>query len=205
MCFIYLDDNTQEVKITADGMTLPEVKILYEKDNTPNKTKFKNVLIYIYYTYNKTGLFHNKLPEERRRITCNTYLNAVDPACFENNALVRSIIDKYIELNYTPTEQLYERLKIDIQDILKKIASIPFEKEIVMEISQDVEVEVEVDGVVIKKTIPVHKKIKVTVDNSKEKLEVIGRSKDLFTQEEFLKKRLAKEEMETGRRIFDIK
>ena len=127
MIFLYLDDKTKEVCITNEGLTLPEVKALIQNDKTQGKKKFQRALIYMYYVYNVNGLFSNKLPEERRKIVCNTYLDAVDASVYEENPIVKRVIDRYIDLNYTPTEQLYERLKLDIQNMLKKISSIPFD------------------------------------------------------------------------------
>jgi hypothetical protein len=206
MSFLYLEKD--QVKVTADGMALPAVQSFYAGDNSAGKKRFFKAMKYIYYVYNKDGVLRNKLPEDRKKIVCNTYLDAIDPEVYEKSALVRPIIDLYIDYSISPTELLYEQLKIDIQNIRKKISSIPFDKEIKLHINELVDIDItdEETGNTYTKKIPVSKDVYINIDNSKEKAAAIALTESLFIQEERLRKLIEKENIENkARRIFDIR
>ena len=113
---------------------------------------------------------------------------------FERHPKCKQLIDIYIDLEYTPIERLYEGLKRDIEDILKRIDTIPYEKEIM------VEFESEVDLGKGEKDIKKFKQ-RVIIDNSEEKEKKMELAIKLFDYDKKLQSKMFDESKEKRRSI----
>jgi len=204
MSFLYLDE-AKNVAITDDGLSHPEVKEFYLKDTTSDKKKFFKAMTYIYYCYFPGGIFSNKTPEDRKRIACNTYLEGMDPKVYEDNKFVQRVIAVYRDLCITPAEQLYERIKFDIQEVQKVLSEVPFFKEIKVKLETEVELDVKVEGETRTVKVPVNQTVVVQIDNSDAKAKAIQNTTMLFKQEKELRNIVEKERIEKRRlrRKFD--
>ena len=62
---LYLENEI--VKITEDGMMLPETQALYKKDRrNESKPYFNKAISYVYWAYNSEGEYRNMLPTRRK-------------------------------------------------------------------------------------------------------------------------------------------
>lgn len=185
---LYIENG--EVKVTDDGMCLPEVQALYKTDNThSSKPFFKKCITYIYWGYKKDGEWANHLP--KKRLEMASKLAEVSLQDIKNNAKVQAVIKVYIENQTTLTERLYLGVKKDIEEILEMINNIPFERDIKVEMMIDIP-EYEGSDRMIKYPI----KQWVRVDNSEEKEKAIRRVEKLIELEEKLRKKIIKEYQE---------
>jgi hypothetical protein len=197
MSFLVL--NNGKVEFTEEGKTLPVVIELYNSDKRVNKKFVDDTATYIFYVYKNDGVYENKLPQARRQMVIEKHLPERTIKDFENNRIVKSLIALYIELQYTPVEQLYLGLKRDIEDLLKRVGNIEYEKEIMVEFDADVVVENE--------NTTKHFKQRVMMDNSVEKDKAMALATKLIDFDEKLKAKIYKEKKEkrqSGIALFDV-
>ena len=196
MSFLIL--NNGKVEFTEEGKTLPPVIELNNRDKHLDKKFFDDTATYIFYVYKKEGVYSNKLPQTRKQFVIDKHLSLRKVTDFERNPTVKKIIDLYIELQFTPIEQLGEGLKRDIEDLLKRVNTIEYQKEVMVEF----EAEVEVEG---NKEVRTFKQ-KVMIDNSEEKEKAMAIALKLMDFEEKLTSKIFKEKKEKKRselRLFD--
>lgn len=194
MSFLVL--NNGKVEFTEEGKTLPAVIELYNSDKRVNKKFVDDSATYIFYVYKNDGVYENKLPQARRQMVIEKHLPERTIKDFENNRIVKSLIALYIELEYTPVEQLYLGLKRDIEDLLKRVGNIEYEKKILVEWDSEVE------GGETR-----HFKEWVTMDNSAEKEKAMNLATKLIDFDEKLKAKIYKEKKEkrqSGVALFDV-
>lgn len=184
-----------KVGITPEGENLPEVIQLKKREDKD----FKDILTYIYFVYSKETIYHNKLPSERRDLVFRDYIGGKSRSKdFEDNRYIRDVIKRYLDLQFTPTELLYNRICKEIEDLLNYISSIPYEKE--ENIMIDVETEENGEKIIKKK------KVRVKTDNSEEKGKALQLAEKLLSYEEKLKSKVMKEisnKKKSSERIFD--
>ena len=195
---LYLEN--EEVKITDEGMLLPEIKELYSRDKrNESKPFFKKCLVYMYWGYKKEGEWSNHLPKKRLEMAAK--MAEVSVSDMEDHPAIKKAIKAYVDNQTTLTERLYLGVKKDIEDILELIQGIPFEKEIKVELMIDVP-EYEGSNKLIK--VPIKQMVKM--DNSAEKAKALSRVEQLIDLEERLRKKIIKENLEKrgrGERLFD--
>ena len=192
----FLTLNNGKVEFTEEGKTLPAVIELYNRDKHVNKRFVEDTATYIFYTYKREGVYQNKLPQSKKQYVINKHLPDRKVDDFEKNITVKALIDLYIELEFTPLEQLYEGLKRDIEDLLKRVSNIEYEKKILVEWDSEVE------GGETR-----HFKQWVLMDNSVEKEKAMNLAIKLVDFDEKLKVKVYKENKEkrkSGSTLFDV-
>ena len=192
----FLTLNNGKVEFTEEGKTLPAVIELYNRDKHVNKRFVEDTATYIFYTYKREGVYQNKLPQSKKQYVINKHLPDRKVDDFEKNITVKTLIDLYIELEFTPLEQLYEGLKRDIEDLLKRVSNIEYEKKILVEWDSEVE------GGETR-----HFKQWVLMDNSAEKEKAMNLAIKLVDFDEKLKVKVYKENKEkrkSGSTLFDV-
>jgi len=192
----FLTLNNGKVEFTEEGKTLPAVIELYNRDKHVNKRFVEDTATYIFYTYKREGVYQNKLPQSKKQYVINKHLPDRKVDDFEKNITVKALIDLYIELEFTPLEQLYEGLKRDIEDLLKRVSNIEYEKKILVEWDSEVE------GGETR-----HFKQWVLMDNSAEKEKAMNLAIKLVDFDEKLKVKVYKENKEkrkSGSTLFDV-
>lgn len=180
MSFLVL--NNGKVEFTEEGKTLPAVIELYNSDKRVNKKFVDDSATYIFYVYKNGGVYENKLPQARKQMVIEKHLPERSIKDFENNRIVKSLIALYVELEYTPVEQLYLGLKRDIEDLLKRVGNIEYEKKVLVEWDSETSIgEVK------------HFKEWVLMDNSAEKEKAMNLATKLIDFDEKLKAKIYKE------------
>jgi hypothetical protein len=192
MSFLIL--NNGKVEVTEEGKLISEVTALYNSDKSSKKKFYNDTLTYIYFSYKNNGIYCNKLPKSRKQFVIDKHLLDRTINDFERHPRCKELIDIYIDLEYTPIERLYEGLKRDIEDILKRIDTIPYEKEIM------VEFESEVDLGKGEKDIKKFKQ-RVIMDNSEEKEKKMELAIKLFDYDKKLQSKMFDESKEKRRSI----
>lgn len=126
--FLYLDDANNEIKVTAEGMALEEVRALFATDKSTNKVLFRDWIKYIYWVYRREGTFSNSLISERRKEICQRFFPNKTWEYFENNDKLKAVIQLYLRTQYTHWEILFERWKEDVDQYVTYLTSIPYYK-----------------------------------------------------------------------------
>jgi hypothetical protein len=198
--FLYLEG--EEVKITDEGMLIPEVKLLYALDRrNSSKPYFKKCITYIYWAYKIDGEYRNILPSKRKKLAVEHAEG--DLKHFNDDKKLQDVIKVYTRDQTSLNQRMYESIKKDMDDLLEMIQSIPFTKKIKIDVMVDIPLNADSTETTKKQIITT-----VEVDNSKEKFEAISRSEKLIDLEEKLKKKIIKEDQQKKRsqgRLFDDK
>lgn len=196
--FLYLEDG--KVKVTEEGMALPEVQDLYNSDKrSASKPFFYKCMTYIYWAYKVDGEWENRPYKERRKMSASQ-AGVEDYKEIDEHPKVQKIIKMYKNDFLTMSERMYEGVKIKIADVIEKINEIQLTKNI----KENVEVWFEnphKDGEKEKHTV----RIDIDYDNSKEFESTLGIAQKLAEREQALKKTVIKERQmnRDGRRKFD--
>ena len=193
MDFLYLDIKSGEIKCTAEGMLLLEVKDLWSADRrTESKPFFHKAITFIYHMYKKDHVFSNSGPELRKKKVLHDFLPNIDIKSLEENKRVMKLAGRFIQEQYSPNEWFYEGIKKDMEDLKKHISSIPFSK--TMKVDRLIKVSIPSNGEIIEHEVIV--KQDEVVDNSGEKLSAMEKALKLFDLEEKIKQKISKESKE---------
>ena len=181
---LYLEK--ERVQITEEGMMLPEVKEIWNRDKHSAKPYFNKVITYLFWMYKKDGEYQNHPIKRRMELAGN--MAGVNPKDMEDCPHIRKLISAYVENETTLTERLYLGIKKDINDILEYVKDIPFV------VKEKVEVDVDVPKFAgstdtVKHTI----KVEVEVDNTEKKWKAMERADKLIDFEEKIRKKVIKE------------
>ena len=151
-----------KVFIIKEAEYLPEYLSLCKK-------KFKDdALTFIYYMYNENSVYKELLPSQRRKYVAERHLQGVDVEEIEKDEDVQKFIKIYNEIQLSREERLRQKVQRDMDDLLDRLSDIKFSKTVL------VNVDVEVDGNIITKKVPVE------IDNSKEKGDALKLSETLI-------------------------
>lgn len=96
-----------EPEITAEGLYVPEMREIWQKDETVNKDKAKAYLAYIYHTTNPASLYSNLETIEREQVVCTDYLKEGGRK-YRVPKYVTEAREKYRLLITTPEERALE-------------------------------------------------------------------------------------------------
>ena len=183
------------VEVTDEGMTIPSVKELYTNDKNSEKKFFHDSITYIFFSYKNKGVYCNKLPSSRKQFVIDKHLSNRKVSDFENHPRVKAVIEDYIDCEFTPIERLGEGLKRDVESMLKRIETIPYEKQQKVEFDVDYTIPGSTDG---EKGIK-HISMMWTVDNSEEKEKKLQLALKLFDYEKALNAKMFDESKEKRR------
>ena len=196
MSFLYIKDGV--VLPTEEGKTIPQLKALYNADKTESKRFYNDALTYIYFVYKKEGVYDDMYESMRKKTVINRHLPKREEKQFEENKRVRELIQEYLDRQLTKNERLLYKLEKDIDNLLERISSIPYTKN-------------------VKATVP-HLNEKgeqvmvsaiIEIDNSEEKDKSIRLAEKLVDYGDKLRNKILKEKVEkrkaSGGRLFDKK
>jgi hypothetical protein len=180
----------EEVEVTTEGMCLQSVKNVYVRDRHSAKPWFGAFCKYVYFMYKQDGIFKNMLPEQRAERICSEMLKDKYRAKdFEVIIECKTMINQYINLQYSLTEILYEGLKEDIEGLLKHIKNIPYTKKSVYEGTIDVPGQ---DGILQKQKV----RVPFDIDNSEEKAKAIKLAETMIDYDKKLRTKINDETKE---------
>jgi hypothetical protein len=188
---LYLDEDTQLVKVTNEGMSLKEVKDLWNRDKKTGKSFFKKCITYIYYTYKNRGIFSNYPLKKRQELVVNKYCSSETVKYFEENEQIKKVIELYKGIELTFVENVYEDIKADIYELIDNMRKIPW----YLTKQMDVEIgyEVKVEGKKAKQPQTKNVRTAVKINNFAEKVAALDKIDKLLDKEESLRERVDKE------------
>jgi len=196
MSFLYLKDGM--VYPTEEGQMIPQVKALYNSDKTDGKKFYREVLLYIFYVYNQSGIYKDMFEDYRKKMVIDRYLPSRDFIELEKNPRVADLIREYLDRQMTKTQRLYYQLEKDMESLLKRVSSIPYIREVrtkVKWVNPDHE--------------EVYLPVEIEIDNSEEKFKAIKLADTLVDYGEKLKNKIIRESTEAKKsnqaRLFDKK
>jgi hypothetical protein len=196
MPFLYLKDG--EVHPTEEGLMIPQVKAVYSSDKTEGKRFYKDVLMYVFYVYNQSGIYKDMFEDYRRKTVIERHLPKRSAEELEANSKVANLIKEYLDRQMTKTERLYYQLEKDMESLLKRVSSIPYTRTVKTKVKWVNDDQEEV-------LLPVD----IEMDNSEEKYKAMKLAETLIDYGEKLKNKISKEKIEIKKnnhgRLFDKK
>lgn len=129
-----------KVICTEEGMSLTEVKRIFNNDKTSAEEKrfFNDTITAIYFIYTPRGIYWNKSIEERISIINSDHLIGRTWDTIISKKGVRELVFKYVDLTHTINDKLEDGLKSDINALLNTLKEVP--AEISLTLSQHEEV-----------------------------------------------------------------
>lgn len=193
--FLYFEEETQDVKIHAEAMSLSSVKEVYNSDKRPEGEKpfFKKVCKYIYHQYyNKHPLYETLSFSERKQRMIDTYFEGNETIVndMEKNPKIREMVKDYQYYMYLFSERKYQTMLSKIDQLSEHLETIPLKR--ITNVEHMVKVKVPGSD----EEHEVMAKGKMEVDNSKEYFAAIEMIKKALDIEEEIRNRLKKEKME---------
>lgn len=193
--FLYFEEETQEVKIHGEAMSLLSVMDVYNSDKRPegDKPYFNKVCKYIYHQYyNKHPLYENLSFIERKQKLIDNYFGGHNTAVndLEKNVKVKEMVKDYQYYMYLFSERKYQTMLSKIDQLSEHLETIPLKRYTNVEHM----VKVKVPG--SDEEHEVMAKGKMEIDNSKEYFAAIEMIKKALDIEEEIRNRLKKEKME---------
>ena len=128
MPFLYIEDGV--VKITQEGMVLPQTQEVYSADRSTTKRFFNDVIRYVFFVYKKDGVYQDLFLNYRRKLVLERHLHDRKEEDFEKNIRVINFINEYQQRQLTKAERLLFQLELDMELLLKKITEIPYTKKV---------------------------------------------------------------------------
>ena len=182
MSWLELVDN--KVVLKPEGEALPEVKKIRKS------LDFDNIITWVFHVYKPEHALEDLLPDERKQRVCDLYFKGEDVKYLDDSKNVQAFIKVYLKDSMTAKERFHHSVLRDIADMLEHLQSI----ELFHIIKKEVEVVVEIpDGEGNMKDYKAKAKLPIRVDNSKEKMEVIKRGRELLKMEGDIKMDIKKE------------
>lgn len=128
--FIYVDEQSLEIKILPEAMMLKELDDLYKSDHSPAKESWKKWIKYIYFVYKKDGVFSGDLLAEKRKEVCIRFFPDRAPDYFESNPKIRAVSKLFVNKQFTHWEKLYEKWKEDVDSFIQYLVDVPYTRKI---------------------------------------------------------------------------
>lgn len=192
MSFLFIENG--EVKPTEEGNLIPQVRAVYNADKTDGKQFYKDVLMYVFFVYNKDGVYKDSFDTYRKTMVIERHLPKRNADDLENNKRVRDLIDEYLDRQMTKNERLLYRLEIDIEKLLERISTIPYSKTVTLKIPYTNE-----DGETT--YVPT----KVEIDNSEEKAKTIKIAEGMIDYSEKLRQKILKDKTDKKKKGANIR
>ena len=193
--------------VDKQGMAQPFVQKVYKSDKSKGKKSFDSWMRFVFFAYAKESIYRNYLPEERERQVVLALFPNKTVTYFKTITGMKEFISKYINLTYTFKEKLYRRLLEDIEEMQDAASKIPLTKTVRVKGNRDITFYSRVEDQDVTESVDLD--VRVTIDNTVEKLKAIDTLEKLLKREEILKKKLKEEEIEMAaqkkmqRRMFD--
>ena len=197
MSFLSLDNGI--VVCSEEGMTIPVVMLLYNTDKSKEKKFFRDSICYLYWVYNREGLYKDLFEGARKDLVMMRYLSGYKLIDFDGNNRVQAVKDEYLERQMTKHERFLYRLENDMEGLLNRITSIPYIKNIKTKVPH-----------VLDNGDEIMVKVSLEIDNSKEKQEAIKLADTMIDYAEKLRNKILKEKIDkrtggTLQRLFENK
>ena len=193
--------------VSQDGLALPLVRKVYSRDKVKGKASFETWMRFIYYSYNKESIYRNYLPKEREKKVVEALFPDRKVSYFKNIPGMKALMDFYIESTYTFKELLYRRLLNDVEQMMDRLSKVELNKTVRLKQSRDITFFSKTEKKEVTETIDID--MRISVDNSEEKIKAMDTLDKLLKREVILKKALKEEQIEAeltkakAQRMFD--
>jgi len=180
--------------VNEQGMELAIVKKVYKADKSNHKVSFEKWMRFVYHVWHRDSIYRNYMPKEREKKVVTMVFPDKTVSYFKGISGMKDLIDVYIDMCYSFKEKIYIRLLNDIEVMMDKLSKIELtktarvigEKEVTWYSKKTEKEETE--------TIPLS--VRVTIDNSEEKIKAMDVIDKLLKREAVLKEALKKEQIE---------
>jgi hypothetical protein len=196
-----------KAKVSKEGLAIPIVKKVYSRDKSTGKASFERWMRFIYYAYDKNSLYRNYLPQEREKKVVEMLFPDKTVTYFKTLPGMKELIEFYIESSYSFKELLYRRLLNDVEVMMDRLSKIELTKTTRVKGQRDVTFFSKTEKKEVTETLDLN--VRVTIDNSEEKIKAMDTLDKLLKREVTLKKALKAEAIEdelkkaSERRLFD--
>ena len=204
---MYIELKEGKAVVNQQGMCLPLVKKVHKNDKTKGKRAFESWMRFVYFAFDKESIYKNYLPKEREKKVVEAMFTDKNVTYFRNIAGLNAVIDDYVERSYTFKELLYRRLLSDIEGMLDRLSKIELTRTARVQGSRDITFYSDELGKEITQKVDLN--VRVTLDNSEEKIKAMDTLDKLLKREVILKKALKEEQVEadlqkaSNKRLFD--
>lgn len=190
----YVELKGDKVSWTLEGLAQKEVldlKVFLEKRDID---MFNDCATYLYWTYKKGGFYDTELPTSKKEMVCKHHFVNREWTDFEDLPMMKTIIERYIDLTYTVIEKMYLKLKSDIEELQMHYSNIPWTRKI------KVQVRIPMEG----EEDQFQEKL-VEISNAEEKQKAMKLVNDIIDFDEKLKLKIFKESKENKKKsaMFD--
>ncbi len=193
--------------VSEEAMVLPVFKKMYLRDKKSGKLLFETWMRFVYFAYDKDSIYKNYPPGERETKVIETIFPNKTVKGFKSIVGMTALIEFYIEYSYSFKELLYRRLLEDVETMMMRLSKVEITKSVRVNGNRDItffsrELKKEV-------TENIDIDVRITIDNSDEKIKAMDVIDKLLKRELILKKALKEEQVENDlkkaseRRMFD--
>ena len=203
--FIQIKDG--KAKVSEQGMGMPVVKQVYKRDKSTGKASFEKWMKFVFHSYDKNSIYKNYLPGEREKKVVENLFPDKSVTYFKTIPGMTALIDFYIESSYSFKELLYRRLLKDVEEMMGRLSKIELTRTARVKGRKDVTFFSKVEKKEVTETLDLD--VRLSIDNSEEKIKAMDILDKLLKREVTLKKALREEQIQedlkkqSANRIFD--
>lgn len=198
MDILTYNEEDHEIKVSVIAENDPNFVFLRSQDKTRNKRIYKEKLLYLFFMYKRDGEYSERILSDRKRIVESRYLKELTAEEIEKDEAFIGVRQFYLEEQFTLMENTYFAVEEDIDNLIRHINSIPYNKKEKIKVNVIVP-KYDVEGLsedqVETKTI----EKEVSVNNSEEKLKAMEGLQKILKWKQDLKEMIKKEKIESKR------
>jgi hypothetical protein len=183
---LYLENG--DVKISEQGMSLPEAKAIWNMDKHKGKPFFNRVITFTYYVHNKGSIYRRMSPSQREQKVMAVYFPDVRDRSMDDPR-VKDFIKTYNYLTKSNKERIRDAMLRDLDEMAVKLSKIKFTKE--KKVNQDVFTHCPH----CQKDVTVNVDMRIDIDNTEEKLKAMKVIEEIISREETIKKKIDQERL----------
>jgi len=203
--FIEIKDG--KAVVSEQGMGIPIVKKVYNRDKSSGKISFEKWMRFVFHSYDKNSIYKNYLPQEREKKVVENLFPDKKVNYFKTIPGMLALIEFYIESSYSFKELLYRRLLKDVEEMMDRLSKIELTRVTRVKGRRDVTFFSKTEKKEVTETIDID--VRLSIDNSEEKIKAMDILDKLLKREITLKKALMEEQIQedlkkqSANRLFD--
>jgi len=191
---MFIDIIEGKAVVSEEAMSVPIFQKVYKIDKAKGKKSFDLWMRFVYSAYSKESIYHNYLPKEREKRVVENMFPDKSVSYFKGIAGMKQLIEFYIESTYTFKEKLYLRLLNDVEEMMERLSKIELTKITRVKGKKDITFYSEKVKEDITESIDID--VRISIDNSEEKIKAMDTLDKLLKRESVLKKALKEEQIE---------
>lgn len=191
-------EEEHEIEVSPIAENDPNFVLLRSQDKTRDKRIYKEKLLYLFFMYKREGEYSERILSDRKRIVESRYLKELKAEEIEKDEAFIGVRQFYLEEQFTLTENTYFAVEEDIDNLIRHINSIPYNKREKIKVNITVpkyDIEDLPEDKLETKTV----EKEVNVNNSEEKLKAMESLQKILKWKQDLKEMIKKERTESKR------